>query len=292
MLSRTIYHTSGAATSGELRAWSEDPLTARARSVWTGGNFHRIAESYAPGAREFVARLALRPGESVLDVACGTGNFAVPAARAGAQVTGVDIAPNLIAQAHIEARVAGCKVAFDVGDAESLPYADDRFDTTVTMFGAMFAYRPARVAAELLRVTRPGGRVVMANWTPEGFVGRMLRAHAAVVPPPAEVPSPLGWGQEELVRKRFGEGVTSLICTRRTIELRVPLPPAGVTELFATCYGPTVATLRAADPDGASRLRSELTRLFTEHNLATGGTTAVSGEYLEVEARVAHNTGR
>ncbi len=267
-------------------AWSEDPLTARARSVWTAGDFLPIARSFAPGAEEFIARLALRPGESVLDVACGTGNLAIPAAQAGARVTGIDIAPNLIAQARLAARAAGCAVTFEVGNAEALPYLDDQFDTTVTMFGAMFAHRPDRAAAELLRITRPGGRVAMANWMPEGFIGKMLRAHTALVPPPPGLPSPLGWGDENTVRERLEGGVSSLSCTRRTLELRFPFPPAAVTELFATCYGPTVTTLRATDPDGASRLRDELTRLFQQHNLATDGTTAVESEYLDVQARV------
>ena len=270
-----------------LPAWSEDPLTARARAVWTGGDFLPIARSFAPGAAEFIARLELGSGESVLDVACGTGNLAIPAAKAGARVSGIDIAPNLIAQARIEARTAGCAVAFEVGDAEALPYLDGQFDTTVTMFGAMFAYRPARAATELLRVTRSGGRVAMANWTPEGFIGKMLRAHAAVVPPPVSVPSPLEWGKEDVVRERFAGGLKSLTCTRRTLELRFPISPAAVTELFATCYGPTVATLRATDPAGASRLREELTRLFLQHKIAADGTTAVVSEYLEVQARVA-----
>src|SRR3989442_1388964 len=123
----------------------------------------------------------------------------------------------------------------------------------------------ARAAAELLRVTRPGGRVAMANWTPDGFVGQMLRVHTSVVRPPSGVPSPLEWGREDLVRVRFGNRVTSLICTSRTLELRFPFPPAAVTELFATCYGPTVATLRATDPEGSSRLRDELTPLFQHH---------------------------
>src|SRR5882724_4127648 len=154
-------------TRSEVPAWSEDPLTARARAVWTAGDFLPIARSFAPGAEEFIARLALRPGETVLDVACGTGNLAIPAARAGARVSGIDIAPNLIAEARLEARSAGLGIAFEVGDAEALPYDDGRFDTTVTMFGAMFAFRPERAATELLRVTRSGGRVAMANWTPE-----------------------------------------------------------------------------------------------------------------------------
>ena len=186
------------------------------------------------------------------------------------------------------ARVAGYVVAFEVGNAEALPYLESQFDTTVTMFGAMFAYRPERTVGELLRVTRPGGRVAMANWTPDGFVGQMVRAHTALVPSPSGVPSPLEWGEEDVVRARLGGGSTSVTCTRRTLELRFPFPPAAVTELFATCYGPTVATLRASDPDGASRLRQELTRLFQQHNVATDGITTVVGHYLDVHARVSH----
>jgi SAM-dependent methyltransferase len=292
VLYRTIYLSPVAGVSGEVPVWSEDPLTARARSVWTSGDFLPIARSFAEGAEAFIDRLELRPGESVLDVACGTGNLAIPAARVGARVSGIDIAPNLIAAARTEAHAAGLRVAFEVGDAEALPYVDGQFDTTVTMFGAMFAYRPERAASELLRVTRPGGRVAMANWTPEGFIGRMLRAHVAVAPPPAGIPSPLEWGVEDKVRARFGTGVSSLTCTRRTLELQFPFSPEAVTELFATCYGPTVATLRATDPDGASRLRKELTRLFQEHNLATDGTTVVASEYLDVQARTAtHRRG-
>jgi len=267
--------------------WSEDPLTARARSVWTAGDFRPIARSFAAGAEEFIDRLMLRRGESVLDVACGTGNLAIPAARAGARVTGIDIAPNLIAQARLEARSLGCGITFEVGDAEALPYGDGRFDTTVTMFGAMFAYRPERAAVELFRVTRRGGRVAMANWTPEGFIGQMLRAHTSLVPPPPGVPSPLGWGDPDVVLARLESRIATLVTRTRTLELRFPFPPAAVTELFAACYGPTVMTLRATDPDGASWLRDELTRLFQKHNRATDGTTAIVGEYLDVQARVA-----
>jgi SAM-dependent methyltransferase len=273
--------------SGEVRNWSEDRLTARARAVWSGADFLPIARSFAPGAEAFIDRLDLRRGELVLDIACGTGNLSIPAARAGARVTGIDIASNLIAQARLEAQALTETIDFDIGDAEALPYADDQFDTTVSMFGVMFAYRPERAAEELLRVTRPHGRIAMANWTPDGFIARLLRAHTAIVPTPPGAASPLAWGEPEGVRARFGARVDSLICSTRTIELRFPFSPAAVTELFATCYGPTVATLRATDLDGASRLRSDLTLLFQQHNTATDGTTTVVGEYLDVLARVA-----
>lgn len=271
-----------AAASG----WSEDPLTARAREVWTAGDFLPIALGYTDAARDFVARLSLRRGESVLDVACGTGNLAMPAARAGARVTGIDIAPNLIAEARREARASGIPVGFEVGDAEALPYADGQFETTISMFGAMFCYRPERAAAELLRVTRPGGRIAMANWTPDSFVGLMLRAHAAILPPPVGVPSPLAWGDETVVAARLGGGARVVTCTKRSLMFRFPFPPAAVTELFACHYGPTIITLRNTSPDGAHRLRESLTALFTAHNRAADGTTSVVSEYLDVQVEV------
>jgi SAM-dependent methyltransferase len=169
-----------------------DPLTERVRVTWTAGDFGRIAKTYERGAAEFIARLGLRPGEQVLDVACGTGNLALPAARAGALVTGIDIAPNLIEQAQASAAEEGLPVAFEVGDAERLPYADAGFASVVSMFGTMFAARPERAAAELLRVTRPGGRIALASWTPAGFVGEMLKTTVRFVPPPAGLPSPRG----------------------------------------------------------------------------------------------------
>jgi SAM-dependent methyltransferase len=270
-----------------VRGWSEDPLTARARSVWSWGDLRPIARSFAPGAEAFVGRLALRRGESVLDVGCGTGNLAIAAARAGASVSAVDLAPNVVALAQGEARAAACTVGFEVGDAEALPYADRRFDTTASMFGAMFAYRPERAARELARVTRRGGRVAMANWTPGGLLGGLLQAHTDLLPAPPGVPSPLEWGRAEVVRERLGGLVAALSCTRRTLKLHFPLPPAAVTELFATSFGPTIATTQAVGPGGACRLREELTRLFTEHNVATDDTTVVAGEYLDVQARIA-----
>jgi len=269
-----------------IPAWSEDPLTALARSVWSAGDLPRLAPAFADGAEEFIGRLALRPGEEVLDVACGTGGAAMVAARAGARVTGVDIAGNLIARARDAARLAHSTVRFDVADAEALPHEAGRFDATITLFGAMFAYRPERAAAELLRVTRAGGRIAMANWTPDGLLGRMHRMQEDLAPRPAAAPSPLAWGREEVVRERLGNRVTSLSCVRRTLELRFPFPPAAVTELFTSCYGPTVVTLRATGPAGRSRLRGGLTELFEAYNLATDDATRIAAEYLDVQAMI------
>jgi SAM-dependent methyltransferase len=263
-----------------------DPLTERVRATWTSGDFGRIARGYERGAGEFIARLGLDVGERVLDVACGTGNLALPASRLGAAVTGIDIAPNLITQARSRAAAEALSIAFEVGDAEKMPYADGSFDTVVTMFGAMFAARPERAAAELLRVTRPGGRIAMANWTPTGFIGEMLKTTVRYVPPPTAIPSPLQWGNEEQVHARLGEGSVALTLNRRLITFEYPFGPEGVVNLFRLWYGPTQRAFAALDEATREDLRRDLEELWTEHNRAVDGTTRVQSEYLEVLAIV------
>jgi SAM-dependent methyltransferase len=263
-----------------------DPLTQRVQATWTAGDFGRIAKGYERGAAKFIERLGLEPGETLLDVACGTGNLSLPAARAGASVTGIDIAPNLIEQAVKNAQNEGLRIAFDVGDAERLPYPDGAFQTVVTMFGAMFAARPERASAELLRATRGGGRIAMANWTPTGFIGEMLKTTVRFASPPAGVPSPLLWGTEEVVRERLGAGTKSLAFARRPITFEYPLGPGEVVDYFRLWYGPTLRAFGTLDETGREGLRRELERLWTDHNLATDGTTRVVSEYLEVMAVV------
>jgi SAM-dependent methyltransferase len=258
-----------------------DPLAARTRAVWTAGDFERIAAGYRQGAADFIERLAIRKDETVLDVACGTGNLTLPAAHGGARVTGLDIAPNLLATARERAASEGLAIQFDEGNAEELPYADQSFDTVVTMYGAMFAPRPERVASELLRVVRPGGRIAMANWTPGSFIGAMLRAHTALVPPPSGVPSTLLWGDETTVSERFA-GASRVTFTRRTIRFDYPVSPAQVVQLFRDWYGPTIRTFGALDGRGQAQLTEALTALWQGHNLAGDGVTRVESEYLEV----------
>jgi SAM-dependent methyltransferase len=177
-------------------------LKSRMKETWMAGDFGQIANFTAPEAENFVARIGIRPGAKVLDVACGTGNTAIPAAKAGASVTGVDIARNSLEQAKKWAESEQLNVRFEEGDAEELPYADHSFDVVVTMFGAMFAPRPEKVAAELLRVCKPGGIIAMANWTPHGFVGKSFEVTSKMVPPPP-VPPPVLWGDETVVRQRL-----------------------------------------------------------------------------------------
>jgi SAM-dependent methyltransferase len=261
-----------------------DALTARTRSTWTAGDFGRIARSYELGAAEFVHRLNLRPGDSVLDVACGTGNRAIPAARSGANVTGLDIAPNLLEQARAWAGEEGLAVEFDEGNAESMPYPDAAFDEIVTMFGAMFASRVDETAAELVRVCRSGGRIAMANWTPDGFIGQMFKIVGKHVPPAPGVPSPLLWGVEATVAERMGTQVVDLRCTQRTITLKFPFDPAATVECFRVYYGPTVRAFDSLSPTAQQALRTDLEQHWTQYNRAQNGTTSVDSTYLEVTA--------
>lgn len=259
-------------------------LKTKLRATWIAGDFGQIARFYSSQAEDFIKRLDLKPGMTVLDVACGTGNLAIPAAKTGANVTGVDIAPNLVEQARENAKAAGLNARFDEGDAEALPYDDASFDAVVTMFGAMFAPRPELVASELKRVCRPGGRIAMANWTPGGFIGQMFKTTSAHVPPPAGMTSPVLWGVEETVRERLGEGISKLDTKLQKITWVFPFSPAEVVEHFRLYYGPTQKAFGALDEEKQAALRKDLEQLWATHNQATDGTTRVDAEYLEVIA--------
>jgi SAM-dependent methyltransferase len=248
------------------------------------GDFGQIAKATASGAEEFIKRLNLQPGMKVLDVACGSGNLSLPAARAGATVTGVDIAPNLIYQARENAEREGLKIQFDEGDAEALPYRDASFDAVVTMFGAMFAPRPEVVAAELKRVCRPGGFIAMANWTPTGFVGRMFKTMSTHVPPPKGMAPPLMWGDPEIVRERLRDGFSKVDATERLLTFKFPFPPADVVQHFRKYFGPAQKAFESLDENAQLALRRDLERLWTENNKATDGTTSAESAYLEVIA--------
>src|ERR1044072_4151231 len=233
-------------------------LKTKLRATWIAGDFGEIAKYYEDQAEDFVKRLDLKPGMKVLDVACGTGNLANPAARTGADVTGVDIAPNLIEQARENAKTEGWNAQFAEGDAEALPYADGTFDVVMTMFGAMFAPRPELVVAELKRVCRPGGLIAMANWTPTGFIGQMFKINGTYLPLPPGMASPVLWGVEETLRQRFAEGISKLELKPQSIRWTFPLSPPEVVEHFRQFNGPTQKAFGAPDAQKQAALRNDL----------------------------------
>jgi SAM-dependent methyltransferase len=261
-----------------------EQLKQRMRATWMTGDFGQIARLNEPGAEEFVSRLGLAPGMRVLDVACGTGNQSIPAARTGAEVTGLDIAPNLLEQARARAEAANLKIRFIEGDAEQLPFQDGEFDAVITMFGAMFAPRPEKVASEFKRVCRPGGLIAMGNWTPEGFVGKMFAVSSKHVPPPPGVPAPVLWGVENVVRERFGGGV-DLQFKKANITFDFNGSPEKLVDFFRQYFGPTQVAFSKLDPQGQASLRADLVKLWTEHNRGDANHTITDNEYLEVHGR-------
>ena len=262
-----------------------DQLKQRMKGTWMAGDFGQIARYSAKAAEEFVDRLNVKPGMQVLDVACGTGNLAIPAARKGASLHGADIATNLIEQARQRAASEGLHATFQEGDAEELPYPDASFDLVMTMFGAMFAPRPERVAAELTRVCRPGGVVAMANWTPEGLVGKFFEAGARHVPPPKGIPTPVLWGKEEVVRQRLGRYSSEIRTTRRTSDFDFPFPPREAVQFFRDYFGPVQLIFSRLPPDGQATYSSDIEKLWSDHNESTvSGRTFIRNEYLEVIA--------
>jgi SAM-dependent methyltransferase len=264
-----------------------ETIKASQQATWESGDFGKIARTIEEVAEQFMGRQPLGPGSRVLDVACGTGNLAMIAARRGCAVSGIDIAGNLIEQARARSADAGLYIDFTQGDAEALPFEDDQFDLVVSMFGVMFAPRPGVAVSEVRRVTRRGGRVAFANWTPEGFIGKMFKVFAAhLPPPPAGVPSPMGWGDEATVHSRLERGFADVRSARRIALMRYPFSPAETVEYFRQYYGPTRRAFASLDDPSQAALRRDLVDLQTAGNIAqVPDRTEVAAEYLEVTAR-------
>lgn len=258
-----------------------ETLKSRLKTTWEAGDFAEIAKGIESTAEAFVDRLNIQPGMKVLDVACGSGNLAVTAAKKGADVTGIDIADNLIEAAKNRAAAQGLDIKFEQGDAEAMPYDDDSFDLVMTMFGAMFAPRPDVTAGELVRVCKPGGRIAMANWTPTGFAGQMFKLSTKYLPPP-DMPPPVLWGVPDEVKARFGDRVSDLQMTPQMADMKFDFPPDEVVALFKKYFGPTVMAFKALDPSRHEELTDDLLSLWTENNVAADGKTHAKGEYLEV----------
>ena len=261
-----------------------ESLKGKLKATWMAGNYDYFSRFMETSAIEFLERFPVRKGDRLLDVACGSGQLALLASKKGAKVTGVDIASNSIEAARGRATAEKLDAHFEEGDAEALTFADGSFDVVTSIYGAMFAPRPDRVAAELLRVCRPGGIIAMANWNKEGFIGKMLQTIGKFVAPPG-MPSPLLWGDEATVRERLGAGASNLRLTKVNYRFDYAFSPADVVEFFRVNYGPTVRAFAALSEADQQGLRKELTNLWADHNTSQDpNRTTVDSEYLEVVA--------
>jgi SAM-dependent methyltransferase len=265
---------------------SIDQIKNSMRATWMAGDFGEIAKNTERAAEGFVGRLNVPSGARVLDVACGSGNLAIPLARGGADVSGVDIAPNLLEQARGRAAAENLKATFDEGDTEQLPYADASFDVVVSMFGAMFAPRPELVVAEAARVLKPGGLLAMANWNPASFTGDMFRVSSKHVPPPPGLVPPVLWGDEGTVRQRLAPKFKNIETKLIPIEFDLPYDPAGSVAYFRKHFGPTQVAFSRLDEAGQAAFAADLEALWSKANIAPEPEqhTMIKNEYLQVTA--------
>jgi SAM-dependent methyltransferase len=252
------------------------------QAMWASGDFGVIASLIHIVAELVTDSVDLAAGSRVLDVAGGTGNAAIAAARCGCDVTCTDYVPALLERGRERAQAERLDIRFELADAEALPYEDGAFDAVLSVFGSMFAPDQARAAGELVRVCRPGGRIGLASWTPEGFLGEWFRTTAAHVPPPAGVASPLRWGTEDGIRELLGDQVSLLELRRRTFTWRFA-DAAAFVATFREWYGPTVKAFQAAG-ENASALERDLVALVERSARPRDGAIAVPAEYLEVVA--------
>src|SRR5436309_5415108 len=265
------------------------------KALWEKGDFTRIAESMRESGEALVERLGITKGLKVLDLGCGDGTTALPTAKLGADVLGVDIATNLVEAGNKRAREHGLtNCTFQEGDASNLhELKDHTFDLVLSIFGAMFAPKPFDVAREMVRVTRPGGRIIMGNWLPNDptLVAQILKISSAYTPPPPEgFISPMTWGIETNVIERFaaaGVPKEHITCVRDTYTFNYPNPPAELVAAFRSYYGPTMNAFEAAEKNGrATDLQKELVALFENQNQSpTPGTTSIPATFLRVTVR-------
>jgi len=255
----------------------------RQQQMWASGDFHAIATMIQPVADVLCDAVDLQAGWRVVDVACGSGNAAIAAARCSCDAVGIDYVPALLERGRRRAEAEGLDVELLEGDAEAIPFPDGSFDAVLSVFGSMFAPNHPQAAAELTRVCRPGGRIGLATWTPEGFVGQMLKVVGGHVPPPKGVASPILWGSESYLRELFGDEVESLTARERTFTWRFR-SPEGLVDYFRTYYGPTLKAFEALDDGGREALYADLVDLVRRHAGASAGPVAVPSTYLETVA--------
>lgn len=258
-----------------------EALKARQRAAWSSGDYSIIGTTLQIVGEQLCEALDVHAGRRLLDVAAGNGNISLAAARRGCEVVASDYVPALLERAHERAAGERLDIEFREADAESLPFDDASFDYVTSSFGVMFTPDQEQAASEMLRVCRPGGKIGLANWTPEGFIGQLFRTIGAHVPPPAGARSPALWGTRARLDELFGSQASSIQTTPRNFVFRYRSPEHWI-HVFSTWYGPMVKAFGALDPEGQSALHRELLALIGRFDRSGDGTMAVPGEYLEV----------
>jgi ubiquinone/menaquinone biosynthesis C-methylase UbiE len=272
-------HASSAPSRADLEA-----LKGRQRKAWASGDYAVVGTTLQIVGEGLCEALDLRAGERVLDVAAGNGNASLAAARRHAAVVASDYVPELLERALERAEAEHLPLELREADAEALPFADSSFDVVMSTFGVMFTADHARAAAEMLRVCRPGGRIGMANWTPEGFIGQLFSTIGAYVPPPAGARSPATWGLRERISELFHAEAVSIETARRHFTFRYRSAQHWI-EVFRTYYGPVLKAFAALDPAGQSALERDLLALIASFNRSGDTTMVVPSEYLEIVIR-------
>ncbi len=255
----------------------------RQQQAWASGDFHAVAARIVLVAEQLCDTADLHAGWRVLDVATGSGNAAIAAARLGCTAVGIDYVPALLARGRERAAAEGLEVELLEGDAESLPFPDASFDAVTSVFGSMFAPDHERAAAELLRVCRPGGTIALASWTPEGFIGDLFRTVSAHVPPPAGIASPMLWGTEAHLRALLGDGIRSLEVAERTFTFRFTSAEA-FAGFFLTWYGPTLKAFESLEGAARDELEADLVELARRSDRLAGDAIAIPATYTEAVA--------
>lgn len=257
-----------------------EAIKERQRAGWEAGDYPRVGNTLQIIAERLVEAAEVRAGQRVLDVASGQGNAAIAAARRFARATGVDYAANLLAQGRERAAAEHLTVTFTDGDAERLPFPDGEFDTTLSTVGVMFAPDQARAADELVRVTRSGGRIAVASWTPDGLVGLLFKTIGRYAPPPAGVRSPMLWGTEERLAELFGDRVDWVSLDKRTFDFTYHSPDH-FSEWFRDYYGPITRLAGTLDEGTRAQFAADLADVARHFNRADDGTVLAPGEYLQ-----------
>lgn len=258
-----------------------EAIKARQQATWSSGDFGRVGVTLQIVGESLAEAVGINAGQRVLDVAAGNGNASLAAARRFATVTSTDYVPGLLEQGRRRAAADGLDMAFEVADAEALPFEDGSFDAVLSTFGVMFAPDQARAASEMVRVTRRGGRIGLANWTPEGFLGDLFRTMGRFVPPPAGLRSPMAWGSRAKLADLFGARAADISAERRTFNFRYASADHWI-DFFQAFYGPTHKAFAALDADRQVELRAALRELLGAWDANPGGPLVVPGEYLEV----------